>query len=163
MLGNFHLELAFFGALGTFLADSGVEYLLTEAGVLAEGSLAGFMKGKFYNRCTRVHQILAAVMERALFSKFLEVREDAEKSLAHEVMTDCDNTVEHCQRVAGNAAFNSLIKRYETYFHDAIDGKYGATAAYWAIYVYFMNRVYHELQRAVRTNDVDSFKSSQES
>ena len=157
LLGNFHLELAFFGALGTFLADSGVEYLLTEAGVLAEGSLAGFMKGKFYNRCTRVHQILAAVMERALFSKFLEVREDAEKSLAHEVMTDCDNTVEHCQRVAGNAAFNSLIKRYETYFHDVIDGKYGTTAAYWAIYAYLMNRVYRELQRAVRTNDVDSF------
>lgn len=64
LLGNFHLEMAFFGAVGTFLADSGVEYLLNEAGVLAEGSVAGFMKGKFYNRCTRVHQILAAVMER---------------------------------------------------------------------------------------------------
>ena len=38
LLGNFHLEMAFFRALGTFLADSGVEYLLTESGVLAEGS-----------------------------------------------------------------------------------------------------------------------------
>ena len=27
LLGNFHLELAFFGAVGTFLADSGIEYL----------------------------------------------------------------------------------------------------------------------------------------
>ena len=45
LLGNFHLELAFFGAVGTFLADSGIEYLITEANVLAEGSLAGFMKG----------------------------------------------------------------------------------------------------------------------
>ena len=40
LLGNFHLE-AFFGAVGTFLADSGIEYLITEANVLAEGSLAG--------------------------------------------------------------------------------------------------------------------------
>ena len=53
LLGNFHLELAFNGAVGTLLADSGIEYMLTEAGVLAEGSAAGFMKGKFYNRCTR--------------------------------------------------------------------------------------------------------------
>ena len=45
LLGNFHLELAFFGAVRTFLADSGIEYLITEANVLAEGSLAGFMNG----------------------------------------------------------------------------------------------------------------------
>ena len=45
LLGNFHLELAFFGAVGTFLADSGIEYLITEANVLADGSLAGFMNG----------------------------------------------------------------------------------------------------------------------
>ena len=45
LLGNFHLELAVFLAVGTFLADSGIEYLITEANVLAEGSLAGFMKG----------------------------------------------------------------------------------------------------------------------
>ena len=32
--------------MGTFLADSGVEYLFNEADVLAEGSVAGFMKGK---------------------------------------------------------------------------------------------------------------------
>ena len=86
-------------------------------------------------------------MERAFFSKFLKLMEDAERSLAHEVMTDCDSTVEHCQHVAGNAAF----------FHDVINGKYGATTAYWATYVYFMNRVYRELQRAVWTNVVDSY------
>ncbi len=85
LLGNFHFELAFFGAVGTFLADSGVEYLLNEAGALAEGSVAGFMKGKFYNRCTRIHKILAAVMERELFSKFLHLKEDDEP-LATEMM-----------------------------------------------------------------------------
>ena len=39
MLGNFHLEMALFGAIGTYLNESGAEYLLTESGVLAEGSL----------------------------------------------------------------------------------------------------------------------------
>ena len=73
LLVNCHLELAFFGALGTYIADSGIEYILTESGVLAEGSLSGFMKGKFYNRCTRIHQILAGVLEQALLTRFLEL------------------------------------------------------------------------------------------
>ena len=73
LLVNFHLELAFFGALGTHIADSGIEYILPESGVLAEGSLSGFMKGKFYNRCTRIHQILAGVLEQALLTRFLEL------------------------------------------------------------------------------------------
>ena len=47
MLGNFHLELAFYGVIGTFINDSGVEYLLTESGILAEGSLMSFIRGKY--------------------------------------------------------------------------------------------------------------------
>ena len=43
LLRNFHLELAFFGAVRTFLAEAVIEYLIIEANVLAEGSLAGFM------------------------------------------------------------------------------------------------------------------------
>ena len=56
LLGHLHVEMAFFGAVGTYISDSGLEYLLTETNVLAEGSLNGFIKGKFYNRCTRIHQ-----------------------------------------------------------------------------------------------------------
>ena len=42
LLGSFHLEMAFFGALGTFINESGGDHLLVEAGVLAGGSLMGF-------------------------------------------------------------------------------------------------------------------------
>lgn len=66
-------------------------------------------------------------------------------------------TVEYCQGIVDNASFVNLMKRYESFFHDVIDGKYGSTAAYWAIYVYLINRVYRELKRAVRTNDVDGY------
>ena len=72
LLGEFHLELAFFGAVGTYISDSGLEYLLIESGVLAEGSVNGFVKGKVFNRCTRLHQLVAAVFEAKLFEKFLE-------------------------------------------------------------------------------------------
>ena len=109
------------------------------------------MKGKFYNRCTRIHQILAAVMERELFSKYLKVMED-EESLATEVMSNYNVTVDHC-----DISFVNIMKRYESFFHDVVDGKHGSTAAYWATYVYLINRVCRELQRALRTNNVDGY------
>jgi len=76
LLGNFHVVLAFFGAVGTDISDSGLEYLLTEGYVLAEGSLNGFVKGKFYNQCTRIHQITAGVLEQLLYERFLSDRRD---------------------------------------------------------------------------------------
>lgn len=49
-LGGFHIELAFFKALGKFIAEFGCPYVLTESGVLAQGSLKGFLSGTHYNR-----------------------------------------------------------------------------------------------------------------
>ena len=48
--GPFHILLAYFGGLGYILDGSGGPELLTETGVLAAGSLNGFLKGKHYNR-----------------------------------------------------------------------------------------------------------------
>ena len=42
-LGNFQIELAFYGAVGTFINESGIELILTEADILAEGSMMGFI------------------------------------------------------------------------------------------------------------------------
>jgi hypothetical protein len=70
MLGNFHIELAFYGALGSYIDGSWIEYILTESGVLAEGSVMGFLKGKFYNRCARLHELVATVMEQKLYASF---------------------------------------------------------------------------------------------
>ena len=47
LLGNFHLKMALYGAFGTYIHESGAEYILTESGILAEGSLMGFIRGKF--------------------------------------------------------------------------------------------------------------------
>ena len=79
LLGPFHIELAFFGGVGTFIADSSLEYPMIESGILAEGSLNGFIKGKFCHRCTRFHQIIANTLEKMLFERFLSETECTEK------------------------------------------------------------------------------------
>ena len=48
--GPFHIEMAYFGALGHFLDGSGGSTVMTDADVLAHGSLNGFILGKHYNR-----------------------------------------------------------------------------------------------------------------
>ena len=71
MLGNFNLELSFYGAIGTFKNESGAEYLRTESGILAERSPMGFTQSKYYNRCVRIHDIIALVMERKMYDTFM--------------------------------------------------------------------------------------------
>lgn len=63
MLGNFHIELAFYGAVGTLINETGIEYILTEADILAEGSMMGFIKGKFYiHSTTDVHGFMSYLL-----------------------------------------------------------------------------------------------------
>ena len=94
LLGNFHIELAFYGAIGTFINESGIEYILHEAGILAEGSVVGFLKGKFYNRCTRIHGLLANVLERKLYNLFLSQISSDELEKLNDTMesVSCDRS-----------------------------------------------------------------------
>lgn len=71
MLGHFHIDLAFYGAVGIFLNDSGIEFILSEANILAEGSMMGFIKGKFYNRCTRTINYLQTSWNRSCINASL--------------------------------------------------------------------------------------------
>ena len=70
--GAFHIELAYFASIGHIIAESGGPEILLETGVLASGSLNGFLAGKHYNRCKRLHPILANAMQILHFRKFLE-------------------------------------------------------------------------------------------
>lgn len=47
LLGNFHIEMAFYKAIGKFFDGSGGDILLVNSGVLAQGSLNAFISGKF--------------------------------------------------------------------------------------------------------------------
>jgi hypothetical protein len=50
MFGAFHIEMAYFGALGYLVDGSGGPQILTYTEVLAHGSINGFLLGKHYNR-----------------------------------------------------------------------------------------------------------------
>ena len=66
----------------------------------------------------------------------MEAEEESLQSLATEKMSNYNIDVEHCQDIVVNVSSMDLMTKYENFF---CDGKYGSTAAYWDIYVYFIN------------------------
>ena len=157
MLGNFNLELAFYGVIGTFINENGAEYLLTESGILAEGSLMSFIRGKYYNRCVRIHDILALVMERKMYDTFMSTltheMKDAINDLLSNVPQDCGT---HEQYLETSPIFQQHMGEFDVYLKKTMDGDLGLTAQYWSMYVHMVNRVYRDLVRTLRTNDVDT-------
>lgn len=67
MLSNFHNELTFCGVVGNVINEGGIEFILTGENVLAEGSMLDFIKGKFYNQCIWIHDLLANVLEKKVY------------------------------------------------------------------------------------------------
>ena len=116
---------------------------------MTEGSLNGFLKGKFYNWCTRIHQLLATTLEKALFVKYLE-HNNGDKLSTSSIMDQGDLSQEHTEQLVEDVRVINVMDRYETYLHSVMKGEYGNTAAYWATYVYFINMVYCELLCTVR-------------
>ena len=80
-LGGFHIEMAYSNAIGKYIDESGGPYILIEAEVLAFSSPNGFIKGKRYNRCKRLHPLLSATFEILHLESFIESSEFGESTL----------------------------------------------------------------------------------
>jgi hypothetical protein len=55
--------MCLFRAIGKLIDESGLPEMLTESGVLAPGSLNGFINCKNFKRCKRLHSMLALALE----------------------------------------------------------------------------------------------------
>ena len=135
------MELAFFGAVGTFLNGSGIETVLAEAGVLAEEFLIGFMKGKFYNRCQRIHELVAIALECLLFQQCMSFLSLEEQDLLLEFATTAPTASANSDKIwffcQENEEFITLCNKYNEFFDNALNKKIGKTVQYWIIYNFF--------------------------
>lgn len=160
MFGNFHIEMAFFGAIGTFLSECGIEFLLSESGALAEGSMMGFVIGKFYNRCTRIHQLLANVLEQKIYNCFIAELPVEQYELFKDTMRSVPSDVCQVDAYLTDTVITDHLTKYEEFLQKMVEGSHGPTAQYWALYVYLINRLHRELRRCVKTTGVMSQATS---
>ena len=130
MLGNFHVEFAFYGAIGTMIDESGIEFILTESEVLAEGSMIGFIKGKFYNRCTRIHELLANVFEQKLYDHFLQEISCEEQEEIQKIMSNCPSNEGQFEAHLSDPIFSQHLAKYVNFFQSVMEGQLGPMAKF---------------------------------
>ena len=112
-LGQFHTEMAFFNALGKFIADSGGPAVLISSEAIAGGSVKGFLTGKHYNRCKRIHPILAAAMESLLIREFLS--QSGNIDLQHDTKNEIFNIHNDLSPMHGDVLSKELSELIESY------------------------------------------------
>ena len=145
-LGAFHVELAFFKAIGKVIAEFGGPYVLQESDVLAKGSLQSFITGKNYKPCKRLHETLSLSLEILHFERFVSIQDDKDglvTNLRKENPEWLNNGVQLTPEV------EEILKRYFVFCGKTEDGVHGKTAQFWIHYIKLIH-IYHESCRSVR-------------
>ncbi|GBP62836.1 hypothetical protein EVAR_44691_1 [Eumeta japonica] len=72
-LGPFHIMMSYFKAVGKFITDCGLSNVMVQSSLLASGSVTGFLDGKHFNRCKRLHPLVSVGLEILHFKSFLDM------------------------------------------------------------------------------------------
>jgi hypothetical protein len=155
--GAFHISLAYFGCLGSFIDGLGGPNILTETEVLASGSLRGFILGKHYNRCKRIHPMLATALTQLHFQAY-PATIDKDTDGIHQMLQtfNADPSPASLEVLEQSEEYFDLMTRYELYCDETMLGVHGSTQKYWMMYIKLVQR-WLLFNRACRTNDVSLF------
>ena len=144
--GAFHVQMAYFAAIGTYLADSGEPQVLTDVGVLASGSLNGFLSGRHYNRCKRIHVLLSLALQMLHFKRF-----KSELITLHD-----EPSPAALDEIESSEAYSEIMQKYNEFLKTSRSGYHRSTAKYWITYIDLI-QLHQMFSRATRTNDLDLF------
>ena len=70
-MGVFHTICNLLSIIGKRFQDAGLRDMCVESGVVAEGSVAGVMEGRKYNRAVRLHKVVYEALMRLAWKGFL--------------------------------------------------------------------------------------------
>ena len=118
-----------YGAIGTLIKESGIKFILAEADIV-EGSMMGFIKGKFYNRCTRIHELLSNVLEQKLYARFLLDSPEEDDDSFQEVMSTVPLDPRLADEHLSEPVVTNHLQRHEDYFQSVLEGNLGSTAQF---------------------------------
>ncbi|GFX01880.1 uncharacterized protein TNCV_370691 [Trichonephila clavipes] len=71
-LGSFHLMMASFKAIFVFINECGLSHMMIESNIIASRSVNGLVEGKNFNRCKRLHPLMALNLKMLHFDHFLD-------------------------------------------------------------------------------------------
>lgn len=147
--------LAFFKAIGKFISGSGLMTIDVDSEVIANGSVDVFLQGKHFNRCKRLHPLMAAGLEILYFEFFLKKTGlSIDDNTRTELMKIND---EPSATIFENKELSKIINTYSAHKERCKEGVFGKTAQLYITYIDLVN-YYRLLSRSIRSGDFQLFK-----
>lgn len=129
-LGEFHTAMSFLGILGKRYRMSGLEDILVEAGVVAQGSMNGVLSGHMYNRSLRAHKLMFEALARLQLEDFIDnCAQPNEASVSIEKLYD--DYVN--SKVLNSSAALYFFKAFNEYKRERCSSS--ATYSFWNSYI----------------------------
>jgi len=156
-LGPFHIMMAYFKAIGKVISDCGLTNVMVESSLLANGSVNGFLDGKHFNRCKRLHPLITLGLEVLHFKAFLQndnatFTDDMKQEVIR--LQNCDVLSFRIE----NEELKELMNNYDIYKQQCLNGEHGKTSQFYLIYIKLIH-YYLDLSRSIRTGNFELFTS----
>lgn len=148
-LGDMHAIMEFFGTIGKFISASGFEEVIYQAGLCTSGAMKGVLSGKHYNRSWIVHETFSEALHRLFVESYMP---DVLNGIASHIH---DKTpIDAVQKLSEGTDFSSVEQQYRKTMSQVLQGDYGKTPQYWAMYMKAVDRQ-HTLHLAINRSDYD--------
>lgn len=163
-LGAFHMEMAFFKAVGKYRDSSGLVEILVQAGVLAGGSMNSCLDSKHFNRCQRLHPLTAAALQVLHFEQYLSTTNISPEAMDELLQAQIQNASNQAEcdvnkRIELPDLLNIISNGYKEFCRQTLMGEKGKTAQFYYQYCEFIN-FYHRFSRSIRTSNFDLYMES---
>lgn len=157
-MGVFHTICNLLSILGKRFQDAGLRDLCVESGVIAEGSVAGVMEGRRYNRAVRLHKLVYEAMMRLVWKGFLPWLEVQHPNEIHHLKETLQSIASFHEDVSEasfahlleNTSYTCTMELFQVYT-DSLRDRQGLSA-FWMSYL-DMTEIMLGLIRASREGD----------
>ena len=155
LMGEFHMSCAYIGGMGKLVKGCGVEEVILESGICAEGSIAKVMNGKHYNRARRVFRTVLEALEYLCWDHFLDINNITIGAEEMDLLAEVSRnpTKDNIQNFIKKSKCVTLMDKYEDHKCKIREGAYGKTPQFW---MWFMDKIWLMLRffRATKTNSI---------
>ena len=154
--GAFHICMAYFNVLGYIIESSGCTDVLCSAEVLAQGSVRGFIAGKHFNRCRRIHPLFALSLQILHFKQFLRRSGISEEYVALLNSFATNQSPQSLSTLLESPVICNLLEKYSDFCNQTRQGNHGTNARFWINYIDLVHN-YLVFDRVCRMNDLDLY------
>lgn len=140
-MGAFHTICTLIATIGKRFQDAGLRDLCVESGVVAQGSVAGIMEGRKYNRAVRLHKLVYEALLHLVWKGFLPWLETTniddmvhlEESLRVIDIFSKDISQNGLEQILKNPSCTCILNHFEEYIEVLRRGS--GLAAFWVTYI----------------------------